>query len=809
MLSVLTACGGGDPATPLDDDGDGLYTEIACPGLDLESTSGVTLDEIPVGSLPGSFEPPISAALDVSDGEHSGFAHLRTGDGGTLLLSVPLHPEAPLDGGAVTLTFTDGTKSCAPVDFTILPLPAADGELEATVDLLQASLADQAAVLETTPEELRSTPVEDMAPSLWPLAMTQALIDHPANDVSLRAIAEGALGSEPLDWIDRLLARTELRASLEAPTETPAPASTPSRSVEGLLCEPEFVQTGEILDFCMSKAAEIARSAAGASAEVAAGIQQVFGDLSENGLPVAGEVQAVFAAMFWVIYSQREAEAALLPSYFVSAEASADPVELFEDDESQGQLSLDVTAANLGYDMKKQLIDGIKQAMSLADEIGGFDFSTGTALDKAVSKLVPQFEAAMRDLNIDELKFDSELFPVPLVEVDWVDARVVSGDAVTIVDGVTWSGNAAGTATVSVRTKDGQFGGQQIAAQLSLQVPEIQIHISPTETLVKAGEVKTFDVTVSKSAHPDMVALVQPTPLQGDAELTPGSEGHHYVTYVAPVEPDYDTPDLLTVEHTARTGARESGEPPRRGTATIRFGGITLAPVLDCVSPGETKQLHATVEGIEGDPELVWTYSAGDVSDGGLFTAPNEAGPVEITVALAEDPDVQDSITIDVGMCVCSFSVTIGTNPTYTSQPGDSAWYNAYNLTSPAATGAIGTIEFDSPDAAFVLVVELPTTIVTGPGSYPLDDAAGGLGYGGPDDFVFASPDDSGTLTIFEYEQHTKLTGEFYGTTHDWENDRDGPGIPYQGAFQIYPDVVGSGPAGATGRCGVTEAGMQ
>lgn len=662
--TMLAACGEGDPSTPLDPDEDagGPYAEIACPGLGLASTSGVTLDEVPIGTLPASFHPPISAALNTPDGEPSGLAHLRTDDEEALLLSVPLHPDDPLAGGPVSMIFTDGTTACAPVDFTILPLPGADGELAATVDLLQALLTEQAAVLGTTPEELRSTPADDMAPELWPLAMVQALLDHPSNDASLRAIADGAMGSEPLDWIDRLLARTSLRESLEAQApSTEATLHGPRRSVEGLLCGPDFVTTPELLDYCMGKAAEIARSVTGLSREAAEDIQQLFGSLERNGLPLAGEVKVVVAAMFWVIYAQREADASILPSYFVGAEANADPVELLEDDESQGGLTLDVTAANLGYDMQKQLIDGTKQATALSDKFGGFDFSTGTVLDKVVEKLAPQFEAALRDLDLDDLKVPSEQFSVSILEAEWVDARVVSGEAVTIVDGVTFEGNRAGPATVSVRTKDGAFGGQQIAAQVSVRVPEIQVQVSPTDQVVGGGDTKTFDVTVSNSAHPDMVALVQPTPLQGVAELTKGADGGHYVTYVAPNEPDRNTPDLLTIEHTATTGARKSGEPPRRGIATIRFGGVRITTRPGCIEPGD-EPLKIEVEVAEDipSPELIWTATAGDISETGMFTPPTESQFVTITVALADNPAVSDSIEVQVGGCSCQATMNVG-----------------------------------------------------------------------------------------------------------------------------------------------------
>jgi hypothetical protein len=666
LLAALISCG---QSTGPEEQQLGPYTEVVCTGLTLSSTTGTTLDRIPIGSLPSSFDPPFAAALLDSDDKPVGLAYVREDESGTLNLHVPLHPSDPLEGGPVRLALTDGTRACAPVDLSIEPLPAAEGELAAVVDLLAAEVDAQAAVFGATGDELRTAPFDDLDPSLWPLAMAQAVIDGADNDGSLRAIADGGLGADVLDWTDRLLARTGLLEHLSAPPPArvlgaaTAPVASPSRSVEGLLCQPDYVDTGAQLDFCMEKAAEIAASVTGISREVSEDIKQVFADLDSNNLPLAGEVKVIFSAMFWVIYTQREQAASLLPSQFTAMEAEADPQELREDDEAQVSLRATVYATSLGYNLQDQIIDGLKEAVSLVETTGKFDFSTGTALDDAAGKLAPHVESRLRDIDIDALDLPAELFgPVTLVENDLLDSRIVSGDALSYVDDVTYEGHLRGPSTISVRTQDGSFGGTQIADQLDFEVTPLQVGISPTVAYMGADEVRTFDVTVSASKFTQEIELFDTEALQGMAELTLGEGGSHYVTYVAPANPNPQQVDLIKVRHTSTAGARAASEEVRSAVAEVRFGRLYVTVDKPCIEPGETVQFTASFDGNEG-VAVTWSASVGDIDENGLYTAPDEPASIVVTATLASNPDIQATRGLQIGGCSCSVSFTLSGVP--------------------------------------------------------------------------------------------------------------------------------------------------
>lgn len=783
----LWACGDETPVEPEETVGD--FAQVACPQFSLSTTAGQPLDEVSIGSLPGSFAAPFAAAMLDDQEEVLGFAYVTEGEGGALQFTVPLHPGEPLEGGEVALAFTDGSRACPLVSFTIEALPAADGELESVVDLLQVYVEEQAAVYGATVEELIEAPIDEMSSQLWPLAMAQALLDHPSNTASLRSIVEGVDQGERREWMNRLLATMGVRAELETAAAAPgiargAPARGPSggaaRSVEGLLCAPDFVETAEQLDFCMEKAAEAAAAATGLSRQVAQDIQKAFANLESAKVPLAGEVKAIFGAMFWIIYTQREQAAALLPSQFTAMTVTADGDRILEDDEEPSMLAAEVYATSLGYDLQQQLLDGINEAMGLVQSTGKFELSTGTALDDVAAKIGPEFKRRLGDLDIEDLDLEPELFgPVPIDAPEWLDSRIVSGSSVEQVDDVSYRGMEVGTTTVSVRTQDGEFGGAQIAEQVGIEVVPIQVSISPTEVVIEPEDARSFDVTVTNAKYPDRVAIDPSVALQGEAEMTIGDGGSHFVTYVAPASPNYEQVDLLTVEYTGETGARASNPVPRRAVSVIRFGGLQLAPVTRCLGPGDEEQLEVVVT-IPGDPELVWTASAGEVDDEGLFTAPDEPGTVVITVALASDSTVNDSIEFEVGGCVCSFTFQAGSNPEYTAQVGDTVQFTAYSDRVVAVSMTRGEAE------NVFFSVDNEATLVTGPGDWPLDAIYGNLGYGSPYGETNLEEGMVGTLTVDEFTPYSVLTGSMSGTVRP-EGDPDQPAMSVSGTFQIYP----------------------
>lgn len=655
----------------------GWFVSAECPALALETTSGAPLSEVAMGSLPTTFEFPVAASVSLDGSSHEGFAFIRSDDPeshGNPRILVPLHPASPMEGGSVTLTVSDGTRACGPVDFTIDPLPPAEGESEAIVDLLQELLGRQASQFATTPEELVSTPMEELPRGVWPLALAQGLLDDPANDRSLRAVVEGSQGSEVVVWLDRLLARTELRSSLESLSgASGGPEALPRPDASATRCLPEFVNGSDasVLDECMTAAAEARRRAEGIAQKVADQIGDVMSVASQLELPVAGIVEAVLSSVFWVIQSEREKAAALYPSRFTQMNLEVSRQEFAEDEDDEGRVSrAEVYATSEGFDLLQEIVDGITQALSLAQSTGEFDISTDTPVDDAVGELQSAIEQRIREMELEDFDIPPELFgPVDVTDPQWIQARVATGNSIEMAGDLGYEPVLWGSAVLSVRTFDGKFGGEQIAEQAEVTIPPIQMIITPKDTAVKASdpenpEFVTFQVEVLESISPDSVDLdLDEHPRQGLAEIriSPGGSVHE-VDYLAPSEPDFDGEDLIVVRHIGRSGARANG-PPRTATATVRFGSITLSPRNPCVEPGETADpLQVEVQGLQ-DESVTWWASHGDIDENGAFTAPTEPPPgrdVTIRATSVAQPEISDEITAQVGACdLCRYDLTL------------------------------------------------------------------------------------------------------------------------------------------------------
>jgi hypothetical protein len=376
--------------------------------------------------------------------------------------------------------------------------------------------------------------------------------------------------------------------------------------------------------------------------------------------------------------------------------------------------------------------------------------------------------------------------PVDITDTEWSDARIVTGTSVALTPHEEYQPQEPGTSLLEVITALGKFGGTNIATDhIPITVGELSVRIEPDEVLLQPGQDTTFTVTVTDALHPDSVALVPDHPVQGTAELTLGAVNVHTVTYTAPDEPTPNSTDLVGVRHIAQGGARGVSTDPRSASATIRFGGIRLLPVNECVAEGQEVQLDWELIGFDTEPELVWTESAGDVSATGVFKAPEEAGTVTITVAVEGHPNVRDSIEVPVGGCFCSFSVTVA-GTTYIGQPGDIAEYFAYETGGTGSPWAIGYINLATPSGASALfAVDIAETVATGPGTYPVPEIGGTLGYGGAPYATYGN--DGATMLIHEFEAHTRVTGEIAGGwVHD-SSDPDGPPITISATFQVYP----------------------
>jgi hypothetical protein len=310
------------------------------------------------------------------------------------------------------------------------------------------------------------------------------------------------------------------------------------------------------------------------------------------------------------------------------------------------------------------------------------------------------------------------------------------------------------------------------------------VSIFPDDVFVGENQSLEFTVTVSGSAHPESVEVdLAASPLQGSAQISYNGDSTHTVNYMAPGAPDVAVPDLLTVRHTAQSGARGYSSVERLDIATIRFGDVRIVNVPPCLEPGHSLQME--VEFSPGQsPDLVWSASAGTITQSGLFTAPNQPGTVEITVALEDNPDVKDSISVTVG-CVCHFTVQVGADPVYVAQPGDTAEYYAYQTGDPGQPWSIAYVNLRGQSGRFALfAVDIAETLVTGPGAYDLTEIGGQLGYAGAPYGTY--DDDGGILQIYEFEPHTAVVGEATGDMRD-TSDPGNLHLSFSATFSIYP----------------------
>lgn len=771
----------------------GPYQRVACPDLSPSSSAGIPLDRVPLGRLPDTFEPPLLARVEVAgegreEPPHS-FALVRVDEtSGDAELVVPVHPSASPGGGDARILVTDGTRACAPFEFTVEALPPAPGELGAIADYLQQILDQQAEVLGTTREEIVATPPDDLPPPLLPFMIMQAALDHPENDASLAAIAAGTAAVEDsrLDLLEPLLARSGLTADLAAAVAAGLPstggtasrgAADPLRSVSVGLCTPEIIgDDAALLDHCMGLAHDAEVSQHGPTGK----LLQDLGDASGAvGLvPGLGTPAGLVGFVTWLVLNEKGKTAALLPSFLTGMNLEVDPAEFDEDEEGTGRWNASVGAANAGWDMGKELLEGVFQAAQIA---GTFDKAelAGPEVNSILAYILTNPVAKRLLEGVQEDGVASETFgPVYVTPDEWTEARIAMGTAVALTSHDRYEPRERGTATLAVRTRSNRFGGQQATADESISVEQLQVAISPAEVHLEAGEVQDFNVRVTHSVHPDRVAVDEGVPLQGTVEeIAYVGDGLTVVSYAAPDAPDYDHPDLLTIRHTAETGARGYSDEERNAVATIRFAEITISPRSPCLDYGEARTFTAEVEGLD-DETVVWSADIGTIDEEtGEYTAPEDVTPgtrATITATSAVEPGIRDEVTVQIGQCdLCTFDLTLSggitgsaSGPARFVGGAGGALQIELDGTVPGSSGApitamVLTPEWDGETRSYVITQATAVNADASPGSAQYAEGSS----------ITDCATCGGTLTIDEADPEA-VTGSFQVTLFTYS---DGP----------------------------------
>ncbi len=752
------------------DFGDGLST-VACTELSLASTAGAPMDRIAAGAVPPGLTAPLGARVLTPDGATLGYAWFEVDEQGGLELVTPLHPTGSLEGGDVLIRVTDGNVACAPLEFTIEPLPASPGELGAVVDGLQEVLLAQAAVLQTTPAELMSTPLEELDEILLPLAIVQYVLDHPENESSLRSIADGSAPEAfPLDQIEALLARVGFREalveSLGAPQRAPARGSN---SVDPQTCTPEAIGTDpQRLSDCMNAFVE------------ASGILEGFAD--RNGpllsraiflMRTTGAQQPlhnVLASLGWIAIQEEVRSLALLPVLFTesTSRVTATPDRFNEDDPRTGVWSAEVFAKSGRWDlalgafmamMARSTAEGLQR---LGVEEQNLEAQIRELLRGPVSDFLPSEEIASRDFG-----------PVTVGSEEWSEvAYLPLGDlppAIQKVAHTSYRAVAVGQTFIQVsgppEAAGRKFGGQDFLMRAEVTVDPITIRVEPSDTVMEPGTSATFRITVENADFPRSISISAEQGTPSNSQST--GDNTFTVNYQAPSNPSFDNPDVIAVKHEERTGARANG-PDRVGTATVRFGKIEISPLSVCLDTSEQATFSAVVLGLDNQ-DVEWTADVGTIDNNGNYTAPSDppgSGYATIRATSAEFPALVGEIQVGIG-CTCYSSITVG-DRTVTAQAGDvisfGDWggpaqpygnnFEFYSILIRTSGGvSTYTLPLDSNPATW------PTV---GPNAVRVQ---GSVGISFPPQIIYSSDDDDpAILTLEEYVPEKRAVGSVSAT---------------------------------------------
>lgn len=671
---------------------------VACPTLAPAVPEAMPLDEVSLAGVPSDFERPLWARMSW-DGGPLVSQGLVKDEGGEVTVTIPLHPSASPEGGEVTVRVSDEEQSCPPFTFRVLPLPAAPGEMAALADVIQDLLDQHTVLFGTTREDLLGTPIPEMEPALVPLAVAHAIVDGTSAE-SLRSYAAGAVPdftSADLDLLERIVARTGLRADLEAElaavlaegaaasaavgARLPGPARAFSPGV-ALDCITATALDAAKLDECMTLARDKIQGTASEKTQEAAMLA-----MDVAAILGSRKIAKPIGSLLTVSKLYDQAVAGVLPTSFVSIDVTPNPAEFMEDQEGPGTWApARVMATSSGWNLDEltaELIAGRvspgsgpkvprltwlqkrglraaypELASALASAVGIENFFLDLR-EFLVKKLI---ELGVKELSDGSLAVPPRQFgPVDVTNTEWSDARIVTGTSVVLTPHELFDPREPGQSLLEVVTAVGKFGGTSIrTAHLPIDVREMEVTISPTDVALTAGQTQTFTITVTNSRHPTSIEIVPDPDFQGQADLVLGEGNTHTVRYTAPAAPPPNHTDHLMLRHTAESGARGHSSVERSASATIRFGTFRITTEPRCVEPGSPAfQIEVDHEGLV-DPEWVWTTTAGDISDTGLFTPPTQAGMATISVALASNPDLEESLTLQIGGCSCLGTINVG-----------------------------------------------------------------------------------------------------------------------------------------------------
>jgi hypothetical protein len=712
VCAVTTITCGGDSGTTPEDEPPQTKTL----SISLEASQATSGGRIKVNGIPGNVSNVYAVVTVPSTASAPGgqSASAQTSRGIAIIergaddeLIVPLHPDAPMEGGDVNVRVTNGSNVTSnTVTMRIDPLPAAPGEFDALVGDLQTLVDTWLDATGMTRTDLDETPAEELSTFELPLLFVYYLIDSPDNPNSLRALADGDIplfdDGEDLDRdvLDAIVARTELRAMVAekivflggvAPPDLPAPvvkaarvSRTATRTQE-CINPPDF-DIGEddcaLLSEIMAYQSTLELEAQSALEKYKQGIRDAVLTLFSYGR--AAKIAGGVASSFWAAETVEEGHLQLYPSQFISDETDFEvDTETFpEDFTSKGHWdNFRVSAVSNGWNFEKRLVQAFEQMYGAAQ---GLDVPEGVPTEPdfydkydgmVKSDLTKNAKEKILNDPSRELEYCAQMWHG--IKCTGLPYSTGSSPSLMTDDNEkSYEPTETGSTTLLVETLP-VFGlGRSTGETKVITTEELQVFIDPFQATRAVEEVQEFTVRIEGAENKEVAWSVE-WPANNEGFLIEHEEGADVGT---PSNP-WQTPFAVKAKSLSNTGLREGkvDSDPREDEAFVRYAGaaIAITPGYRCINPGETIDFVAEVVGVEAPYNVIWkkVEGYGSINQSGRYQSLSQGTSEAIISAEVENhPELIDYANVRVGGCNCSFLIDIVGGTSFHGEGGDVAY---------------------------------------------------------------------------------------------------------------------------------------
>ncbi len=569
----------------------------------------------------------------------------------------PVHP-AGIRGGELVVQLTDGERVCPRRRFVVDALEPAPGATALVLERVRAqsdALLDSLGIDEAHAHQLvdLSEPgtiiVDDADEHAIAPLLFAALVDHPDNPQSISAVAE-----QDTDLLDALLKKSGMS--------------------EGASARPVLRATGGGVS-ALSAAPEI---------NDAATLSRI---LTEHGRPACNQVGSGYdeltaaAGVLASYIPQPHVRGALgafstvgssliLASKYVCATHPNKVTDMttrpnrfdFPEDHTGKPLAVTLTAIpgpplNIPANVAGLVLSALG-AVGLADMN-----AAGALLDdlmRAAGEQVFTWSIETGTRAEEMVTIHADPWTVSVESTEWllVVPQDQRADVADCERGICVVPKAAGDSSVKLGPAPEKFGSVQLAHTILATVNAIEVDLGPRVRIASPGFPVPLGYAVRNAVDPSLTFSSASAANIVNDETT-ARDG------VVTVELPNDRasyPVSVIAESTSRTGARESGIPPRTGDVLFVLGDLEVGPNNRCIRPGATLQLRGSARYVDGT-EATIAWSSPHVDDSGIFTAPGTEGEYDVvataTYATPGSPTFTDSLTVRVGDCRCWYDIQI------------------------------------------------------------------------------------------------------------------------------------------------------